>query len=142
MKKILFVCTGNTCRSPMATGIFNDFAKKNNINACAYSAGIFVTESCVNANAIKAVADMGIDISAHIPMQFNDLFINEYDLFLTMSPGHKDFLVSRGVTSTRVYSLCEFAGESGEVLDPYGGDEDLYKETAQHLKRLIEKIKI
>ncbi len=142
MKKILFVCTGNICRSPMAAGMFNAYAKKNNMNDTAYSAGIFVTDSRVDENAIKAMAEMGIDISAHVPMQFNDLFINEYDLILTMSPRHKESLVARGVTSTKVYTLCEFVGEPGEVSDPYGGEEELYKKTAQQLKKLIEKIKL
>ncbi len=142
MKKILFVCTGNTCRSPMAAGIFNDFAKRNNIDSCAYSAGIFVTDSSVNINAIKAMSSFGIDISSHVPMQFNDLFIDEYDIILTMSKAHKDNLISGGVTSGKVYTLCEFVGEGGEVPDPYGGDEALYLSTAKHLKGLIEKIKL
>ena len=142
LKKILFVCTGNTCRSPMAAGIFNAYAKKHNIDATAYSAGIFVTDSIVNKNAIAVMEKAGIDISAHVPMQFSDLFIDEYDLILTMSPSHRDYLISRGATSTKVYCLCEYVGEDGEVLDPYGGDEVLYAATAENLKRLVEKIEL
>jgi protein-tyrosine-phosphatase len=64
---ILFVCTGNTCRSPMAEGLFKDMLKKNNIdNIRVSSAGISVFPGeQANEKAIKALKEKGIDIRSH-----------------------------------------------------------------------------
>lgn len=139
MKKILFVCTGNTCRSPMAEGIFNEFAHQHGIDAKALSAGIFVTERTVSKNAVKVMAELGIDISVHIPTRIDDCLVNDSDLILTMTENHKKHLVSNGASADKVFTLAEYVGEDFEISDPYGGDIELYRKTCNEIRSLIEK---
>lgn len=140
MKKIIFVCTGNTCRSPMAEGIFNALAEERKWQARARSAGLFVAEPVVSANSAAVMREQGIDISGHIPMQITDEIIREADLLLTMTDSHKRQLLRGGVSPDKVGTLAEFAGEAGDVPDPYGGSIEVYRSTAREIKRLLEKI--
>lgn len=139
MKKILFVCTGNTCRSPMAEGIFNDFANKNGIDAVAKSAGIFITERTVSTNAVKVMAELGIDISSHIPTPITIGLIDESDVILTMTENHKNQLIACDVSSAKVFTLSQYVGENCDISDPYGGDEEIYRKTCEEIRSLIEE---
>ena len=88
MRKILFVCTGNTCRSPMAEGIFNKLAEERGFDAIASSAGIFVTEENVSENSLIVCEENDIDISSHTPSQITADMINSADIILTMTNSH------------------------------------------------------
>ena len=64
MKKVLFVCSGNTCRSPMAQACFNDLAKKRGIDAVAFSAGLYTQDGLpYAANTLEVLQDNGITVS-------------------------------------------------------------------------------
>ena len=137
---ILFVCTGNTCRSPMAEGLFNCLAKESGLNYTAKSAGLFVMPgSKVSQNSVTAMAEEGIDISGHIPAQINLDLINESDLILTMSESHKQAIQTVAPKAT-VCTLSEYAGEESDISDPFGGSEQVYRECGAQIKDRIEKI--
>ena len=129
MRKILFVCTGNTCRSPMAEGIFNSLA----FNAVAKSAGLFVTEPSVSENSLEVCRENGIDISAHIPTRLTAELINDADVILTMTASHK---AAFGAMD-KVFTVAEFFGGDEDVSDPYGGSLGHYRHTFEQLKSLI-----
>ena len=88
MKKILFVCTGNTCRSPMAAVIFNQLAAQSGLDYVAESAGVAaVGDRPASENAVKAVAEIGLDLSAHRTRFLPSLDLNEYSLFVALNDG-------------------------------------------------------
>ena len=133
MRKILFVCTGNTCRSPMAEGIFNKFAVENGFNALSKSAGLFVTEQKVSENSLEVCKENGINISGHIPTPISPELINEADVILTMTSSHKAAFGDMD----KVFTVAEFFGGEEDVSDPYGGTLDHYRHTFEQLKSLI-----
>ena len=133
MKKILFVCTGNTCRSPMAEGIFNKLASEKGWQASAKSAGLFVTEGTVSTNSLAVCRENGIDISFHIPSAITSELINEADLILTMTTSHKAAFGGMD----KVFTVSEYFADGGDVTDPYGGNIEIYRKTFCQLEKLI-----
>lgn len=138
-KKILFVCTGNTCRSAMAAAIFNDIAMKRDIDVMIESAGLAAPDGeAASLNAVKALAEMGIDLSYHRAKTLSPELIDIADVILTMTESHK--AVISPYAPDKVFTLKEYVGENGDVADPYGGDIEIYRSTASELKALLEKL--
>lgn len=128
--KILFVCTGNTCRSAMAAAMLNDIAVKNDLNVLIDSAGVFagIGERATD-EAVKAMAKRGIDLSGHRTKPLTDELIDMADIILVMTSAHKQLIES--MAKGKVFTLLEYAGDEGDIPDPYGGDDEEYEETAQ-----------
>lgn len=148
MVKILFVCTGNTCRSPMASALLlrnlqgrGEMLANGEIQI--WSAGLFTQDGLsASAEAIEAMREEGIDISRHRSRLIRDNLIEAADLILTMTVSQRDYLQDRFPHKlVNIFTLGEFAGDgSGEVIDPYGHGREVYQECMIQLKQLVDML--
>lgn len=144
MKKILFVCTGNTCRSPMAAALFNRLATEKNIGYEAVSAGLSAAEgSPASFNAIRAMEDYpGADLSCHRSGRLTRNDVEEASLILTMEQFHRQMILSMYPEAyQKVFTLKEYVyGTDGDIADPYGGDETEYRHCAAIISQAVENL--
>lgn len=135
---ILFVCTGNTCRSPMAAGIMNRIALERGLDVRIESAGIFAQEGApASTEAILAVKKYDVDLLGHHAQPINTELIEKSDLILTMTPAHK--MVFAQTAPEKTCTLCEYAGTEGDIADPFGGDVEEYEACAEQIYHALLK---
>ncbi len=137
---ILFVCTGNTCRSPMAEGLLRAKAEKEQKDIVTLSAGLFcVPGGTVSPYAREAVKDR-VDISNHQTRPLSIPLIEAADLVVGLSSDHKNTLLRQFPNlKDKIVSLGELAGTGEDVSDPFGGTQEEYMECAKQIESLIEK---
>jgi protein arginine phosphatase len=139
LQRILFVCTGNTCRSPMAEAILKN---KNLDGVEVRSAGVHAANgSEASAHAQRVLEEKGIEHHHHSSMLTRDE-VNWADLILTMTVSHKTVILQQyPECSKKLFTLKEFSGETynHDVVDPFGGNIAIYQETYQELEKWINK---
>jgi protein-tyrosine-phosphatase len=153
---ILLVCTGNTCRSAMAEGIFKKMLKEraeDNTRLNIISAGIFALSGISpTSEAISVMFEQGIDISQHHAQELQEELIKKADIILVMTNEHKEYIHKEfPFAQNKTFLLKKFTlnnkSESNqnneknyEIIDPIGRKIEFYRIVARELKKNLEKI--
>lgn len=141
---LLFVCTGNTCRSPMAMGIARRAVEERGWSHVAVdSAGIAALPgSPASEHAIRVAAEHDIDISAHMSRPLLPELAEWADLTLVMNPSHLTALESLGFEeqTALVTDFLDGEGWGEPVEDPFGEDEESYRRAFEQLEHAIDGV--
>ncbi len=147
---ILFVCTGNICRSPMAHALFNARARRagENDKFIAASAGTWAMENLpATDHAIAAMARRGIDLTPHRGQIVTAAIMDQASVIIVMTRHHLEALAAEFPNHRKkLHLMSELKGRGFDVSDPYGGTPDDYESTARLLEDLLDsgfaKIKV
>lgn len=151
--RILFVCTGNTCRSPMAAILARRKIKERGLDWQADSAGLYAMEGePMTLAAISAVSnpakesDKDEEAVSHLAQSVTGEHVEQSNLILTMTAHHAWELRRRYPQfAGKIQALGAFVQQipsepdpQYDIVDPYGGSDEQYRETAQQLNALLD----
>ena len=128
---ILFICTGNTCRSPMAEGYLNS---KNIDGLIAFSAGLCAFGEPISQNSHTVLMEKGIDMSGHVSCPATSELCDEVDKIVCISPSHKQILLSYGVDENKLFVL------GNGIAGPYGEDIDTYRRCRDEIFSAVDAL--
>lgn len=138
--KILFVCTGNTCRSPLAEGMaramFGDLVQVS-------SAGIEAWDGDnVSAHVVEILKEQNIDLSQHRARRINDELMTKVDWIIPMTQAQEEGLKRRFPQYIhKIRRLGNWGEGKRDIQDPWMGSLEVYRQTAQEISELLSMLK-
>lgn len=137
---LLFICTGNTCRSPIAEGLSRVIGERKGIEIHSLSAGLFTAPGAkVSSQSVEAIASK-VDISNHVSRPLKMEYVQAADYVIPMTSDHKAILLRQfPFEQEKIMTLSEWAGEQGDVEDPFGQDQEVYNACALQIEEWLEK---
>ena len=143
---VLFVCTGNTCRSVLAKafleGIVQNVSGKN-IQVNVFSAGVAAVDGLTaSREALQVLQGYGIDFREHRSSRITPELVEKAHYIFTMTYSQKDYLLkSYPGTQGKIWLLSEYAGGHGrDVSDPFGRGIDAYRQAAAEIREALHAI--
>lgn len=155
IKSVLFVCTGNTCRSVMAEHLLRHRAEEAGLELKTASAGLHAYPGdSATREAVEVLEELGIDASSHRSRRVHPYLLEEYDLILAMTSSHKRQLLEMAPElAGRIYLLKEYAERAAgeqegspsiekdyEISDPFGQSLAVYRNSRDEIDRALETI--
>jgi protein-tyrosine phosphatase len=131
-RSVLFVCSGNTCRSAMAAAMFSAQAGDGWL---VESAGLHAARGTpASSEAAAVLAQAGIDLGRHRSKPVEDVVLDLFSLVLVMTRDQRRELLERYPRiDKRVFLLAEMAGDDQDIRDPFGGNASNYAQTAAQI---------
>ena len=142
MAHILFVCTANICRSPVAEGLLREQLRQKGLESWQVSSAGTWARFQRNAarHSIDILGEHGIDIRRHQAREVTGKILQEADLILCMETGHAEALRAEfPEAADRIYLLSEMAGDAYSIEDPYGGPRSEFERMVNELSDLLER---
>ncbi|MFA9407029.1 MAG: low molecular weight protein arginine phosphatase [Anaerolineales bacterium] len=141
MNSVLFVCSANQCRSPMAEALFkallNERGEEDEWKIA--SAGVWAAPGYpATDNARVIIEERGLDISAHLSQPISRDLLGEYHLVLVMENAHKETLQANYPEfADRIVLFRNLAGDDTDFDDPVGGSLDRYRGAADEIQHIL-----
>ena len=141
--RIVMVCTGNTCRSPMAEHLLKRRLGEEGIsNVAVESAGLAAYPGQpASGGALRAMNKRGVEgLAQHKARQFTQ-GVGQGALVLCMAQSHCDY-IKGAWPGVNVHLLREYAGLGGDIADPYGQDDAAYERAAQQIEQAVQALSL
>lgn len=136
--RLIFVCTGNTCRSPMAEIIFRSLDTDSEIEILSRGIVVLFSEPS-NPKAEMVLQNHNLVLKDHVSKPLRQTDITDSTLLLTMTENQKKQVMQNFNVTDNLYTIKEYVGEFGDVTDPYGGTLMDYESCYVELARLVKK---